>query len=290
MIYEAGGEPVAALVRGDCEINENKLKKVLGCKEIKLAGDEMVERVTKSPKGFAGPVGLSGIRIMADWSVKWMANSVTGANSLDKHYINVNIGRDFTVKEFYDLRVSKENDPCPKCTGRLVFTKGIEVGHIFKLGTKYSESLKATFLDQEGKEQLMIMGCYGIGVGRTMAASIEQNNDEDGIIWPMPIAPFHVLILPLNTNHKETLEISERIYKGLLDKGVEVLLDDRDERPGVKFKDSDLIGIPLRITIGEKSLKEGKVEIRERKTKEIKKIEKDKVVEEIMKIIADLSR
>ncbi|OGL46156.1 MAG: proline--tRNA ligase [Candidatus Schekmanbacteria bacterium RBG_16_38_11] len=288
LIYEADGEPVAALIRGDCEINENKLKKVLGCKEIKLAGDEMVERVTKSPKGFAGPVGLSGIRIMADWSVKGMANSVTGANSLDKHYINVNIGRDFTVKEFYDLRVSKENDPCPKCTGRLVFTKGIEVGHIFKLGTKYSESLKATFLDQEGKEQLMIMGCYGIGVGRAMAASIEQNNDEDGIIWPMPIAPFHVLILPLNTNHKETLEISERIYKGLLDKGVEVLLDDRDERPGVKFKDSDLIGIPLRITIGEKSLKEGKVEIRERKTKEIKKIEKDKVVEEILVFLSTL--
>ncbi|OGL50876.1 MAG: proline--tRNA ligase [Candidatus Schekmanbacteria bacterium RIFCSPHIGHO2_02_FULL_38_11] len=286
LIYVADSKPVAVLVKGDCEVNDFKLKKILNCKEINLASDEMVKKATKSPKGFAGPVGLSGIRIIADRSVKGMANFVTGANSPDKHYINVNLGRDFNIDTFYDLRNTRENDPCPRCHGKLIFTRGIEVGHIFKLGTKYSESLKAIFLDSEGKECLMIMGCYGIGVSRTMAAAIEQNHDTDGIIWPLPIAPFKVIILPLNMNHKETVEVSEKIYNEFLEKGVDVLIDDRDDRPGVKFKDSDLIGIPIRVTVGEKVLKEGKLEIRDRRSKEVRKISKDNILQEVLKIIS----
>ncbi len=193
-----------------------------------------------------------------------MVNAVMGANEQDHHYLNVNLGRDFQVNEFADLRVIRETDPCPRCKGEITFFKGIEVGHVFKLGEKYSKTMKANFLDQEGVERPFIMGCYGIGVGRTAAAAIEQNNDNDGIIWPVPIAPFHVYILPIHLNDEATIQAAENLYAELTKRGVEALLDDRDERPGIKFKDADLIGVPLRVTIGPKTLKANMMEIRSR--------------------------
>ena len=185
-----------------------------------------------------------------------------GANREDYHLRHVNPGRDFPVSEYADLRVIRESDPCPRCGGEIRFARGIEVGHVFKLGTKYSKAMKAIYLDRNGREQTMIMGCYGIGIGRTVAAAIEQNHDADGIVWPLPLAPYQVIITPVNVNEKSLSETAESIYRTLEEKGVDVILDDRDERAGVKFKDADLIGIPFRITVGPKKLAEGKVEIK----------------------------
>ena len=252
LIFETENGIVAALVRGEHDVNEAKLKKLLKCDVINLAGEKVVEDVTSAPSGFAGPV--MGIK-----------NFVTGANLKDAHRVNVNIDRDFKIDLSGDIRMVKDGDLCPRCDGRLRVYKGIEVGHVFKLGTKYSESLKAAYLDENGKEKFMVMGCYGIGVGRTVAASIEQNHDENGIIWPMPIAPFQAIILSLNMKNADVVNTSENIYQTLRGSGIEVLLDERDERPGIKFKDSDLIGIPIQIIIGEKNLKEGKAEIKIRK-------------------------
>jgi len=280
LIYEADGRPVAALVRGDHEINELKLKKILGCNELNLAGQEVIEEVTGAPLGFSGPVGLN-IKTIVDFSILENHPYVTGANEKDHHYVNVVIGRDFQPSLREDIRKAVEGDPCPCCEGRLGITKGIEVGHVFKLGTKYSEALKAVYLDEEGKERLIIMGCYGIGIGRTVAAAIEQNHDKDGIIFPLSIAPFQVEVLPVNTEDQEGMNLAEKIYDILSEKRIEVLLDDRAENPGVKFKDADLIGIPFRITIGPRNLKEGKVEIKERKTGRIDVVAKDEVIEEI---------
>jgi prolyl-tRNA synthetase len=268
IIFETGQGAIAALVRGDHEINEAKLRRHLGVMELEMAGDEVVADVTHAPKGFAGPVGLD-LRIVADYALQGMRNVVTGANELDTHLINVNLGRDFQVDEFADIRLAQEGDPCPRCPGRLQISRGIEVGHIFKLGEKYSKAMGATYLDLEGKERTLVMGCYGIGVGRTAAAAIEQNHDEHGIILPIAIAPFHVLLLPVNNKDAQIMGAAEDLYQDLLAKGIEVLLDDRDERPGVKFKDADVIGIPLRLTVGEKNLKQGKVEIKERKSGEV---------------------
>ena len=221
-------------------------------------------RTTGAPSGFAGPVGLK-LRILADYEVRAMADFVIGANEKDTHLTGVNQGRDFTVETYADLRQAVAGDPCPRCDGHLEGWRGIEVGHVFKLGTKYSEALNATVLDEKGQERPLFMGCYGIGVGRTMAAAIEQNHDENGIIFPMPIAPFQVLVTMLNPNDEEVRTASETLYGALQGLGVEVLLDDRDERPGSKFKDADLIGIPLRVTVGARGLKEGAVELQERK-------------------------
>jgi prolyl-tRNA synthetase len=193
-----------------------------------------------------------------------------GANKEDYHVKNVNIGRDISVEAFADLRIAKDTDLCPRCGSPYKFTRGIEVGHVFKLGIKYSKAMNATFLDKNGREQYMVMGCYGIGVGRTVAAAIEQNHDENGIIWPVAMAPYHVIITPVNVNDESVKKISEDLYKALLEKGIEVILDDRDERAGVKFKDADLIGIPLRITIGQKSLSNGKIEVKLRRSGEVK--------------------
>ena len=258
---------VAALLRGDHELSEPKLRRHLGVSTVEMADEEMIREVTGGPMGFSGPVGLK-IPIVADRAISGMRNMVVGGNEEDVHLINANPGRDFQVSEFADIRVAQAGDPCPRCGGRLEIWRGIEVGHIFKLGTKYSEAMGATYLDAEGREKPLVMGCYGIGVGRTVAAAIEQNHDEDGIIFPMSIAPFHVYLLPVNTNDPEVMGVSERLYEELEGEGVEVLFDDRDERAGVKFKDADLIGIPLRLTVGERNLKEGKVEIRKRRTKE----------------------
>ena len=264
LIFETENGIIAVLVRGDHEVNEAKLKKLLKCDVMNLAGEKVVEDVTSAPSGFAGPVGLK-LKIIADNALLGMKNFVTGANLKDTHRVNVNIDRDIKIDLSGDIRFVKDGDLCPRCNGTLRVYKGIEVGHVFKLGTKYSESLKATYLDENGKERFIVMGCYGIGVGRTVAASIEQNHDKNGIIWPMPIAPFQAIILSLNMKNTDVVNTSENIYQTLRGSGIEVLLDERDERPGIKFKDADLIGIPIQIIIGEKNLKEGKVEIKIRK-------------------------
>ncbi|MCE5263584.1 MAG: proline--tRNA ligase [Deltaproteobacteria bacterium] len=268
LIFSADGTPVAVLIRGDHEVNEAKVRNYLGCDSLELADDEMIRKVTGSPRGFAGAVGIR-CRVIADYSLVDMSDCVMGANREDYHLRHVKPGRDFPVSDFADLRVIRELDPCPRCGAEVRFARGIEVGHVFKLGTKYSKAMKAIFLDQNGKEKTMVMGCYGIGIGRTVAAAIEQNHDGDGIIWPLPLAPYAVIITPVNVNEKTLSDAAEELYRVLAEKGVEVVLDDRDERAGVKFKDADLIGIPYRITVGPKRLAEGKMEIKDRRTGEI---------------------
>ncbi len=282
LIFLVDDSPVAVLVRGDEEINEAKLRSYLGCDSLELATDDIIYEVTDSPRGFAGPINIKS-RIVADYSFVNMTNCVVGANKEDYHIKNANIGRDFKVTEFADLGLIKETDSCPRCESPLRFARGIEVGHVFKLGTKYSKAMKATYLDKDGKEKYMVMGCYGIGIGRTAAASIEQNYDDNGIIWPVSIAPFQVMITPVNIKDEALLTTAEKLYQGLMDKGIEVILDDRDERAGVKFNDADLIGIPLRITVGPKRLAEGKVEVKIRKSGEVEILS----VDEAEKFIVD---
>ncbi len=245
-----------------------------------MATDEEILEKTGAPVGFAGPIGLQRIRVVADPLVMKIRNGITGANEADVHYKNVNPNRDFTIAEedVFDLRTVREKEACVQCNHPVRIARGIEVGHIFKLGTKYSESMGATVLDENGKEQSMIMGCYGIGVTRIIGAAIEQNNDDNGIIWPMAIAPFHVEVVPIG-KEAEVMEVGERLYQELSNKGIEVLLDDRKERPGVKFKDADLIGIPVRVTIGGRGLKENVVEVKVRATNEEMNISVDEIVE-----------
>ena len=272
LVYTSGtGDHVMALLRGDHELNEIKLKNSLGWDEIQMASEEQIMGITGSPIGFLGPLGLKEkVPVIADLAVEALVNVVIGANEKDMHYTNANPGLDFSADRFVDIRNVEAGDPCPRCDqGKLEMWRGIEVGHVFKLGTKYSKSLNATYLDADGKEQIIFMGCYGIGIGRTVAAAIEQNHDENGIIFPLPIAPFHCSVVALNTKDKGVMAEAEEIYFKLEKKGIDVLFDDRDERPGVKFKDNDLIGIPLRIVVGSKGLAEGKVEIKIRKTGEV---------------------
>lgn len=284
LIFVSDKGPVAALVRGDHEISEKKLKMTIGAKDLQLADEEAVEKVSLSPKGFAGPMGLT-IPIYADFDIQGMVNFVTGANEKDHHLIHVNAGRDFHVFQFADLRRFAAKDLCPLCGGETRLDKGIEVGHTFKLGTKYSKLLGATYLDDKGVEKEIVMGCYGIGVGRTVAAAIEQSYDEHGIIFPMPIAPFQAMLLPVNMKIDLIRETAEDLYQDLLNQGVDVLFDDREETPGVKFKDADLIGIPLRITLGEKNLKKGLVEIKKRKSGEIILVKTEEVKGKIKEMI-----
>jgi len=268
LVLMADNEPVVALLRGDYDLNEIKLKNHLGCAELEMASDEVVFKVTGAPTGYAGPVNLPGkVKVVADLSLKGMHNFVVGANEKDAHLKNVNLERDVKVEGFVDIRNVIAGDPCPRCdSGKLEIWRGIEVGHVFKLGTKYSKALNANFLDADGKEQIIFMGCYGIGIGRTVAACIEQNHDENGIIFPIPIAPFQVIVSALSAKEDEVKEAAEKIYQDLLQAGIEVLIDDRDERPGFKFKDADLIGIPLRLVVGAKNLVDGKVELKDRKS------------------------
>lgn len=284
LIFDSDKGCLVALIRGDHEISEKKLKSLWGTENLQLATEEMVEKITQAPKGFAGPIGLS-IPILADLDIQGMMNFVTGANEKDAHLINVNIHRDFQVSQFGDLRKFVSGDLCPLCGGETQTDKGIEVGHTFKLGTKYSHAMGATFLDDQGKEKEIVMGCYGIGVGRTVAAAIEQSHDENGIIFPMPIAPFQILILPINIKIEMLRTVAEEFYQSFSQNGIEVLYDDREETPGVKFKDADLIGIPLRLTIGEKNLKKGLVEIKKRRTGEVLLIRKEEVLSKVKDII-----
>ncbi len=268
LLYVADGTPVAALVRGDRELNEIKFKNLLDAKDIRLASPEEVEAVSKAPVGFAGPVGLAGVAIHADQELSLASDWVVGANAADTHLRHVDLARDASVVSFADLREVAPGDVCPRCGAPLAFTKGIEVGHVFKLGLKYSKALNATFLDEAGKEQFMIMGCYGIGVSRIVAASIEQNNDAGGIVFPPPIAPFEVALLNLNPKDEAASAKVDELYAALTASGVETLLDDRDERPGVKFKDADLMGFPVQLTVGGKGLARGIVETKDRRTGE----------------------
>jgi prolyl-tRNA synthetase len=284
LIFESDKGCVAALVRGDHEISEKKLKAVWGSENVQLASEETVEEITRAPKGFAGPIGLS-VPILADLDIREMVNFVTGANEKDSHFIHVNMAREFQVSQFVDIRRFAPGDLCPLCGKETRMDKGIEVGHTFKLGTKYSKAMGATFLDDQGREKEIVMGCYGIGVGRTVAAAIEQSYDQNGIIFPMPIAPFQVLILPVNINIGLLKEAAEQLYQTFLENRIEVLYDDREETPGVKFKDADLIGIPLRVTLGEKNLKKGLAEIKKRRTGEILLVKKEEALSKIKEMI-----
>ena len=266
IVFETENGLAAGLVRGDRQINPIKMKNLIGCEEIADASEEKILSQTGIPCGFLGPVGLN-MHIYADQEVSQMQNFVTGANKKDVHNIGVQFERDIHVEKVGDIRSVEAGDPCPKCdTGKYEIKRGIEVGHIFILGSKYSTALKANYLDKNGKENPMIMGCYGVGVGRTAAAAIEQNHDEKGIIWPPALAPFHVIIIPVNYSKDELKEASDACYKTLWDLGIETLLDDRPDRLGAKLNDADLIGIPLQIIIGPKNLSAGKIEIKQRKT------------------------
>jgi len=283
-------EPVAVLVRGDRAVNEIKLANLLDVQYPVLASDEKVAALTGAPVGFAGPVGLPpGLRVIADESVRDLAGFACGANKADAHLVDVVWGRDVEVGEWADLLLARGGDPCPSdgCGGILEPFRGIEVGHIFKLGDKYSRAMGCTFLDENGREQPMIMGCYGLGIGRTVAAAIEQNHDDDGIIWPLPLAPFSVLLIALNPQEESVRRAADELYDALRQHGVEVFYDDRPERPGVKFKDADLIGIPLRLVVGKKSLAEGKVELSRRRDRRRQPVAVADAVERVMALLGD---
>jgi len=285
LLFETDKGCIAALVRGDHEISEKKLKTVVDTENLQLASEAAVEEITRAPKGFAGPVGLS-IPLIADHDIQGMVNFVTGGNEKDIHYTQVNTDRDFKISHYEDIRRFAPGDRCPRCGEETRTDKGIEVGHTFKLGIKYSKAMKATFTDEQGNEKEFIMGCYGIGVGRTVAAALEQSYDENGIIFPMPIAPFQVILLPVNIKSELLRNKADQLYQALTQEGIEVLYDDREESPGVKFKDADLIGIPLRITLGEKNLKKGLVEIKKRKTGEVVLIKEDETLSKLKEMIA----
>ncbi|HEX7501375.1 MAG TPA: proline--tRNA ligase [Polyangia bacterium] len=278
LIYVADGKPVAALVRGDRNLNEIKLKRELKARELVLAGDKVVEEATGAPVGFAGPVGLK-IPIYCDLEVCALPSFVCGANAADAHYKNVVSKRDYTPMVCGDFRDAAVGDACPRCErGRFVGYRGVEVGQVFFLGTKYSTPMKCNFLDGDGKEKPMIMGCYGIGVTRIAAAAIEQNHDKDGIVWPVAIAPFEVALVSLQVGDAQVTEVAERLYAELEKAGIEVLFDDRDERPGVKFKDADLVGLPYRIAVGKKGVAEGVVELKARRGTAVVKVKIEDVV------------
>jgi prolyl-tRNA synthetase len=263
---DEGKEFVAVLVRGDCEVNDHKLKNALGADSLELASIEKVRELTGAAAGFVGPRGLK-LKIIADELLRGITNAASGANKDGFHTINLSEGRDFKPDVWFDARNARAGDLCARCgKGLLEFHKGIEVGHVFRLGTKYSKAMNAAYLDADGREQTMVMGTYGVGIGRIAAAAIEQSHDEAGVIWPYSIAPFHVVILPLNVSKPDLANTAERIYSELEGAGFEVLLDDRDERAGFKFNDADLIGIPIQVIVGEKGLKNGEVEIKVRKT------------------------
>ena len=267
LVYKADGKAVIVLMRGNDELNEIKLKKLLNAAELEKAEPDFYEQTTGSPLGFAGPCGLkqknAEIKIYADNHIKTIVNGIAGANKKDTHLKNINPGRDFEPDQYADLKLASKGDHCPRCSAEFNFTRGIEVGHTFKLGTKYSLSMGANFLDENQQSKPMIMGCYGIGVSRVIAAAIEQSHDENGIIWPAPLSPFEVELIALDTQG-EVKQKADEIYNTLRAEGITVLYDERDERPGVKFKDADLIGIPHRIVIGKKLLPEGKLEYKAR--------------------------
>lgn len=287
--YQTDKGPVLALVRGDHEVNEIKLQNKLNCLYVELASEHSILSDFSSIPGYIGPVNMKDVIIIADSTVMNMYNAVCGANERDHHIINVNPNRDFVPAIVSDIRLIQENDPCPHCGTSVKTARGIEVGQVFKLHTKYSEALNAKFIDENGKEQVMVMGCYGIGVSRTMAAAIEQNNDEHGIIWPVSIAPYHAIVIPISMKDSAQADLAEKIYTTLNETSVETIFDDRNERPGVKFKDADLIGYPLKITVGPKAVAENLIEVKVRKTGETFFFSTNDYTEQIKKLLSELS-
>ncbi|PYZ93110.1 proline--tRNA ligase [Salipaludibacillus keqinensis] len=285
MLFIVDEEPVLVLVRGDHEVNEVKIKHFFDASSVELTNDVETKKWVNTETGFIGPVGIDKeVKVIADHAIEVIVNAVCGANEVDKHFKNVNPGRDFQVADYTDLRNIQEGDPSPDGHGTIQFKEGIEVGHVFKLGTKYSEALGASFLNDQGKAQPMVMGSYGIGVSRTVAAIIEEHHDEDGIVWPLSVAPFHVHLIPVNVKQDDQRELAEALYEKLQKKRYDVLFDDRAERPGVKFKDADLFGLPLRITVGKKA-SEGIVEVKVRKTGEMFEVHENDLQEMIEKYV-----
>jgi prolyl-tRNA synthetase len=291
-LYLHEGLPVMALIRGDHELNEAKLGRLLGGGALERADEEAYRRIAGCEVGFAGPRGLPRwktpegkmveARIVADNAVRSVANGISGANKEGFHTLNLNYGRDFSVSEFSDLRMALPEDPCPRCGREVGFKRGIEVGHVFRLGTKYSERLDAVYLDARQEARTMVMGCYGIGVSRVVAAAIEQSHDADGILWPPAIAPYSVLIVPVENDDPAVAAEADRVYGELAAKGVEVLMDDRAERPGVRFKDGDLVGIPYRVVVSRKTLAAGEVEFKERSLADRERWKAQEAVERLL--------
>ena len=271
LIYMADGKPVAVLLRGDHTANEGKIRRATQTTTVELADEATILKVTGAPVGFAGPIGIQ-CPCIADHDAALIRSAIVGANSKDAHLTGVIPGTHFELTDTFDLRNAESDDPCPKCTGTLQMVHGIEVGHVFKLGTKYSVSMDAKFVDAQEQSHPIIMGCYGIGVTRVVASIVETCHDENGIIWPINVAPYTVQIIPLNVNDAEVMRVTNQIYDELTDAGIDILMDDRDQRPGFKFKDADLIGIPLRVTIGGKGLAEGIAEIKWRTESDARKI------------------
>lgn len=292
VVYKLDDKVVLAMVRGDHQINEVRLQNIYGAIEVGMASDEDLAELGLTA-GYISPIGLKRtdhFDIICDATVMEMQDACCGANQKDKHYIHVNPARDFGDVRVDTIREIDSNDVCPECGGEIVLTKGIEVGQVFKLGTKYSEKLGATFLDKNGKSHPMVMGCYGIGVTRTVAASIEQNHDKDGIIWPVAIAPYEVVIIPANNKSEDVMGAAQKLYQEMESNQDEVVLDDRNERPGIKFKDADLIGYPIRVTIGKKWQQTGQVEIKLRRTGEVIEVALEECkakVDELLKYLHD---
>ncbi len=287
LIYLVDGKAVAVLVRGDHDANENKVRKTLNAAKVELADPATIERVTGAPVGFAGPVSLKEkLPIIADHAVLGMANAITGANKAETHLLNVNLDRDFAVDKFVDIRNAAEGDPCPRCSETLKISNAIEGGHVFKLGTKYSEALGAKFLDTDETQKTIIMGCYGIGVNRILVGICETSFDDAGIIWPVAIAPYEVVISPIKATDEASMKLANDLCEQFENAGIDCVVDDRDQRPGVKFKDADLVGFPLRIVLGPKGLESGELEIKWRWEKDAKMIPLAGAVE---KLVAELN-
>jgi len=289
LLYETDAEPVAAVIRGDHELNEVKLARALNVSRLKLATAATIERVTGAPMGFSGPIGLKGVRLIADHAAMRVVNAVTGANKAETHVVNVNPGRDFTPATVTDLRVVTPQDACPRCGKPIEFVRAIEAGHVFKLGTKYSQALGATFQDAGGKHVPMIMGCYGIGINRIIASAIEQRHDVNGILWPVSIAPFHVVISVLEMGNAEVSKLGEELSQQFAQQGVDVLLDNRDLSPGAKLKDADLIGVPVQIVLGKVWQTQQKLEVVERASKTKQQVERAAVVASVQQMLDKLA-
>lgn len=286
LIFVADGKPVAVLLRGDHEANEGKIRRVLNAKSLEMADPATIQSVTSAPVGFASPVGIK-CSVIADHDVPLVVNAITGANEADYHLANVNVGRDYSLETTYDLRNAAAGDPSPRGEGTLELVHGIEVGHVFKLGTKYSVSMEALYDDDSEHRQPIIMGCYGIGVNRILAGLAETRHDDQGLIWPLSIAPYEVIVSVIGANEPETLGAAENLYSQLVSAGVDVLLDDRDLRPGVKFKDADLIGIPLRVNFGGKGLKDGVIELKWRTAAEPVRVALSDALQTIIQQLAE---
>lgn len=284
LLYNADGKIIAAMVRGDRELNETKLKNYLKCANLDLASYDDVRKATGAQVGFAGPIGIDADRLIVDKEIPKLRNFLVGANQTDYHYMGVNYERDFVSADVCDIRLIESGDPCPVCGAKAELAKTIEVGHIFKLGTKYSVAMDCLFLDQEAKQKPCIMGSYGIGLNRTMQAIIEQSHDGDGIIWPDSVAPYNAIVVPVSAANEAQMALAEQIYEQLKAAGIETMLDDRDERAGVKFKDADLLGIPHRINVGRRAA-EGVVEYKQRREKAAEELSVDEAVQRIIKAV-----